>query len=173
TRLEGATYKMITPIGHTFVTINNDNNGNPFEVFITIGKSGSDVAAMAEALGRLISLNLRVTNGGVTAREKVKRVVDQLAGIGGSKAVGFGENRVRSLPDAIAKILTMHFGLKTPVVPVAVPQPAPVVVASANGVEKTNGMSNGHSNGAAMVATAPIDQILVDEKKEVEEKALQ
>jgi len=116
TRLEGATYKMVTPIGHTFVTINNDSHGSPFEVFITIGKSGSDVSAMAEALGRLISLNLRSLNGAVAPKEKVKRVVDQLVGIGGSRAVGFGENRVRSLPDAVAKILSMHYGLKVPAV---------------------------------------------------------
>lgn len=151
TRLEGATYKMVTPIGHTFVTINNDDKGNPFEVFITIGKSGSDVSAMAEALGRLISLNLRITNGGIPAREKVKRVVDQLSGIGGSRAVGFGENRVRSLPDAVAKILTMHYGLKAPV---------------------TNGTVEKVTNGNGKVKEVD-DVKLVDEKKEVEEKALQ
>lgn len=162
TRLEGATYKMITPIGHTFVTINNDDKGNPFEVFITIGKSGSDVSAMAEALGRLISLNLRVMNGGVSPREKVKRVVDQLAGIGGSRAVGFGENRVRSLPDAVAKILSMHYGLK-----------APAAIETSN--EKVEKVGNGVvekvvSGNGKTVETEPL---LVDEKKEIEEKALQ
>ena len=159
TRLEGATYKMITPIGHTFVTINNDEKGNPFEVFITIGKSGSDVSAMAEALGRLISLNLRIMNGGVSPREKMKRVVDQLAGIGGSRAVGFGENRVRSLPDAVAKILTMHFGLKTPV------STETTNVSNGNGVVEKVMNGNGASHG--------VENLLVDEKKEVEEKALQ
>ena len=154
TRLEGATYKMVTPIGHTFVTINNDEKGTPFEVFITIGKSGSDVSAMAEALGRLISLNLRIMNGGVPPREKVKRVVDQLVGIGGSKAVGFGENRVRSLPDAVAKVLSMHYGLKAP-------------------VEKTNGVVEKVSNGNGIALTNGHAVELVDEKKEIEEKALQ
>src|SRR3990167_7243754 len=56
--VEGVTYKTQTPVGDTFITLNHDQNGEPFEVFITIGKSGSDIAAMADALGRMISLNL-------------------------------------------------------------------------------------------------------------------
>ncbi|MBI2034713.1 MAG: ribonucleoside-diphosphate reductase, adenosylcobalamin-dependent, partial [Candidatus Levybacteria bacterium] len=82
-----------------------------FEVFITIGKSGSDVAAMAEALGRMISLNLRLS-GGIEPRERIRQVVAQLAGIGGARSVGFGKERVRSLPDAVAKILAKHFSFK-------------------------------------------------------------
>ena len=41
--------------GKTYITINHNDLKEPFEVFITIGKSGSDVAAMADALGRMIS----------------------------------------------------------------------------------------------------------------------
>ncbi len=107
-RIEGATYKTETPMGETFITINHTEDKQPFEVFITIGKSGSDVAAMAEALARMISLNLRV-NGMLPPRERIRQVVAQLTGIGGSRSIGFGVNRVRSLPDAIAKILAQHF----------------------------------------------------------------
>ncbi len=107
-RVEGATYKTETPVGETFITINHTEDHQPFEVFITIGKSGSDVAAMAEALARMISLNLRV-NGMLPPRERIRQVVAQLTGIGGSRSVGFGINRVRSLPDAIAKVLAQHF----------------------------------------------------------------
>lgn len=107
-QLEGVTYQVQTPVGKTYVTINHNNKGEPFEIFITIGKSGSDVAAMADALGRIISLNLRLSDS-LTPRERVREVVTQLAGIGGARSVGFGKERVRSLPDAVAKVLAKHF----------------------------------------------------------------
>jgi len=107
--LSGVTYKMETPVGHTYITINHNENKEPFEVFMTIGKVGSDVAAMADALGRMISLNLRLTDG-LSPRERIKQVVAQLIGIGGGRSIGFGKDRVRSLPDAIAKVLSMHYG---------------------------------------------------------------
>jgi ribonucleoside-diphosphate reductase alpha chain len=109
--VEGVTYGTDTPVGKTYITINHDENRQPFEVFITVGKSGSDVAAMADALGRMISLNLRL-NGALAPRERIKQVVAQLIGIGGARSVGFGENKVRSLPDAIAKVLSKHFEFK-------------------------------------------------------------
>lgn len=109
--VEGVTYGTDTPVGKTYITINHDENRQPFEVFITVGKSGSDVAAMADALGRMISLNLRI-NGVLPPRERIRQVVAQLIGIGGARSVGFGENKVRSLPDAIAKVLSKHFEFK-------------------------------------------------------------
>lgn len=108
-RLEGATYQTETPVGKTYITINHTEDNEPFEVFITVGRGGSDVGAMAEALGRMISLNLRV-NGNITPREKLKQIVAQLTGIGGARSIGFGVNRVRSHPDAVAKVLSQHFG---------------------------------------------------------------
>jgi ribonucleoside-diphosphate reductase alpha chain len=109
--VEGVTYGTDTPVGKTYITINHDENRQPFEVFITVGKSGSDVAAMADALGRMISLNLRI-NGALSPRERIRQVVAQLIGIGGARSVGFGENKIRSLPDAIAKVLSKHFEFK-------------------------------------------------------------
>lgn len=109
--MHGATYETQTPLGSTFITINTDKDGNPFEVFINAGKSGSDVMSMAEALGRVVSLVLRM-QGPVDSREKMKKIIAQLSGIGGARAVGFGPNRVRSLPDAVAKILADHFEFK-------------------------------------------------------------
>ncbi|MBI4089529.1 MAG: adenosylcobalamin-dependent ribonucleoside-diphosphate reductase [Candidatus Levybacteria bacterium] len=108
-QLEGATYQIETPVGKTYITINHGQNREPFEVFITIGKSGSDVAAMADALGRMISLSLRLAES-VPARERIRQVVAQLVGIGGARSVGFGKDRVRSLPDAVAKVLAIHYG---------------------------------------------------------------
>ena len=108
--VEGVTYQVETPIGKTYVTVNH-NEGRPFEVFIANGKSGSDVSAMADALGRMISIMLRVA-GPVPARERLRKIVSELAGLGGSRSVGFGENKVRSLPDAVAKVLAKYAGFR-------------------------------------------------------------
>ncbi len=109
--VEGVTYKTQTPVGDTFITLNHDQNREPLEVFITIGKSGSDIAAMADALGRMISLNLRLA-GNLPPRERIRQVISQLSGIGGARSVGFGDNRVRSLPDAVAKVLAKQYAFK-------------------------------------------------------------
>lgn len=105
--LTGVTYKTASPIGKMYITINHDEKDQPFEVFINNGKSGSDVMAMADALGRMISFVLRL-HSTVPARERMREIVSELTGIGGSRSVGFGENRVRSLPDAVAKVLAKH-----------------------------------------------------------------
>jgi len=103
-KLQGNTYKIQTPVGTAFVVINADEQGNPFEVFINVGKAGSHVMADAEAIGRLISLSLRVPSE-YPAKAVAEAVVDQLSGIGGADSVGFGNNRVRSLADGVAKVL--------------------------------------------------------------------
>ena len=108
-KVSGATYRILTPLGSAFITINQTESGEPFELFVTIGKAGSEVAAMAEALGRLISTNFRFGNH-LPAKERAREIMDQLQGIGGSRSVGFGINKVRSLPDAVAKAIGMHFG---------------------------------------------------------------
>jgi ribonucleoside-diphosphate reductase alpha chain len=108
-KVTGATYKILTPLGSAFITINQTENGDPFELFVTIGKAGSELAAMAEALGRLISTNFRFGNH-LPAKERAREIMKQLQGIGGSRSVGFGADRVRSLPDAISKAIGMHFG---------------------------------------------------------------
>lgn len=106
-RVRGATYRMTTPVGSAFITINEDDNGEPLEVFLNVGKAGSDVTAMAEALGRLISASLRF-RGNLSSKERVEAIAKQLSGIGGRRTVGFGVDRVRSLPDALATALAMH-----------------------------------------------------------------
>ena len=103
-KLQGNTYKIQTPVGTAFVVINADEQGNPFEVFINVGKAGSHVMADAEAIGRLISLSLRVPSA-YPAKSVAEAVVDQLSGIGGADSVGFGSNRVRSLADGVAKVI--------------------------------------------------------------------
>ncbi len=101
--LRGATYKVNTPFGMAYITI-NDLNGTPGEIFLNVGKAGSDVFAMAEALGRVCSLFLRYGDHG----NKVNLLIKHLKGIGGSGAIGFGVNRVESIADAVAKSLEIH-----------------------------------------------------------------
>ncbi|HEX2185035.1 MAG TPA: adenosylcobalamin-dependent ribonucleoside-diphosphate reductase [Chloroflexota bacterium] len=106
---EGITYRMPTPLGTMFTTITRNGGGQPFEVFLQVGKAGSDTAAVTEALGRLISLILRLPSP-LSASERLQEVVDQLSGIGGGRQLGFGRNRVRSLPDAVAQVLAEFLG---------------------------------------------------------------
>ncbi len=103
-RLEGYTVNVTTPLGKAFVTINENGGHQPFEVFINTSKAGSDTAAVSEAIGRLVSYILRLTSP-VAPRERLKEVVRQLSGIGGGRSLGFGPNRVRSLPDGVAQAL--------------------------------------------------------------------
>jgi ribonucleoside-diphosphate reductase alpha chain len=105
--LAGRTYRKETPLGTAFVTVNVNGHEQPFEVFLNVGKAGSDVAAVAEAVGRLISLVLRLPSS-LDPNERLKQVIDQLAGIGGGRPLGFGMRRVRSLPDAVAQVLREH-----------------------------------------------------------------
>ncbi len=128
-RVDGATYRIETPLGKAYITVNHDGEGNPFEVFISIGKAGSEVAAMAEALGRLISTTLRFGNH-LPARERAAEIVSQLSGIGGPGSVGFGPNRIRSLPDAVAKAISLHFELTKPVVTSELPKTESVSLAA-------------------------------------------
>jgi len=106
-KVSGTTHRIATPVGTAFVTVNSTEEGEPHEAFVNIGRAGSDVAADAAALGRLISLVLRMPST-MTAREKVAQVVDQLTGIGGSRSIGFGAQRVLSLPDALAQVLSEY-----------------------------------------------------------------
>jgi ribonucleoside-diphosphate reductase alpha chain len=110
--LTGTTYRKNTPLGAAYITINSNGEGKrqPFEVFVNIGKAGSDTTALAEALGRLISLVLRLPSP-LSAFERVQDIAGQLRGIGSGRATGFGPQRVMSLPDAVAQVLAEHIGL--------------------------------------------------------------
>ncbi len=109
--VHGATYRMNTPVGTAYITINTNGNNEPLEVFINgVGRAGTDLYAMAEGLGRIISLALRYSSY-LPPHERIKDIIKQLEGIGGARSLGFGKDRVRSLPDAVAKVLAMHYGL--------------------------------------------------------------
>ena len=99
--LKGRTIKMHSPLGDLYVTINEDEDGRPFEVFTTVGKAGGAAMADAEALGRLASLGLR---SGIP----ITAVRDQLRGISCDRAVGVGQNKVLSAPDAVAQAIERY-----------------------------------------------------------------
>jgi ribonucleoside-diphosphate reductase alpha chain len=105
--LRGYTYNISTPLGKAFITINENGGEQPFEVFINTAKAGSDTAAVSEAIGRLISYILRLVSP-VAPRERLKEAWRQLSGIGGPRSLGFGPNRVRSLPDGVAQVLAEY-----------------------------------------------------------------
>ena len=102
----GYTRAIKAPEGTVNVTINSDLDG-PLEVFVNVGRAGNDIAAMAEAIGRLISLTLRLTSP-MPSLMRLAQVAAQLRHIGGSRTVGFGPDQVRSLPDAVARALEDH-----------------------------------------------------------------
>ena len=105
----GATVSRRTPVGTAHVTMNDGEDGNPLEVFVEIGRGGSELKAMAEAMGRLMSVLLRMVSA-LSPKERVAQIVGQLRGIGGSRSTGYGSRRVRSLPDAVAQVLAEHYG---------------------------------------------------------------
>jgi ribonucleoside-diphosphate reductase alpha chain len=141
----GYTKRVKAPEGTANITINSDESG-PLEVFINVGRAGSDIAALAEALGRLMSLCLRLPST-IGAEERLQLMATQMRGIGGSRSIGFGAERVLSLPDAVAQALIAHLehGLSN----VPSPQAHPTV-------------PNGHANGRTtpMQLTLPTTTVL-------------
>jgi ribonucleoside-diphosphate reductase alpha chain len=111
--LSGRTYRSETPIGTAFITVNETGDGEPFEVFVQVGKGGSDTMAVAEALGRLISLTLRLPSP-MSPPRRLEEVISQLSRIGGAQPLGFGKGKVLSLPDALARTLAEHTGQLKP-----------------------------------------------------------
>jgi ribonucleoside-diphosphate reductase alpha chain len=139
--LQGETSRITTPLGTTYVTINHNGDGQPFEVFIQTAKAGSDTAAVSEAIGRLISYNLRLASP-VSPRDRLKEVVNQLSGIGGGRPLGFGQKRVLSLPDGVAQVLADFLDRSTEEKP-------------ADRLQGTNGHVEPTSPGASSASLAP------------------
>jgi ribonucleoside-diphosphate reductase alpha chain len=135
--LHGATYETDTPVGKAYITINTNGGNQPVELFINVGKAGSDVTAMAEGLGKLISLTLRMASP-IPPMERAQKIASMLVGIGGARSLGFGVNRIRSLPDAVAKVIDKHFGFFPKHRLDEVSQPAERVPVNGNGTKEEN-----------------------------------
>tara|TARA_Y100000817_G_scaffold10542_2_gene8390 strand:- start:501 stop:2831 length:2331 start_codon:yes stop_codon:yes gene_type:complete len=93
--LNGTTHLVRTGHGNMYVTINCDQDGNPFEVFGALGKAGGSDSAQLEAISRLVSLALR---SGIGADE----IVEQLKGISDDSPAWDEGELVKSTPDAVA-----------------------------------------------------------------------
>lgn len=169
--VHGSTYQVETPVGQAYVTINTNGGNQPLEMFINVGKAGSDVTAMAEAVGRLISLIFRIASP-IPAMDRARKIAAELVGIGGARSMGFGENRVRSLPDAVAKVIDRHFGffakhrLENAV-------PADATIHADSKPTPTNGHaaaqpipSNGNGNGNGNGKTAHIQPPVVEPEEQ-------
>ena len=96
-QIQGITERVRTGHGNMYITINFDEDQQPFEVFGTLGKAGGCDSAQLEAISRLVSLALR---SGISPEE----VVAQLKGITCCPAWDDG-TLVRSGPDAVALAL--------------------------------------------------------------------
>jgi ribonucleoside-diphosphate reductase alpha chain len=99
--LDGRTHKIESPIGRMYITVNRDEYDNPVEVFIAVGKAGGTAGANSEAIGRLCSLALR-------NRIPMEDIYRQLRGISSERAIGIGQAKVLSAPDAVAQILANY-----------------------------------------------------------------
>ena len=100
----GVTDRVRTGQGTMFVNITFDDEGHPFEVFATLGKSGSTAQAYLEAIARLASLGLR---SGIEPGQ----IIDQLKGITSDPAWD-GGTLVRSPADAVALVMSRHLSVE-------------------------------------------------------------
>jgi ribonucleoside-diphosphate reductase alpha chain len=92
--LRGTTRRLDSTLGTMYVTITEDDKGQPFEIFVSLGKAGAPIMAAVEAIARLISLSLR-------AGVPIEDIYRQLRGISSDRSAGLGPNVVKSVPDAI------------------------------------------------------------------------
>ncbi|HUG26786.1 MAG TPA: vitamin B12-dependent ribonucleotide reductase [Gemmatimonadales bacterium] len=119
--LKGAVRRVESPLGTMYVTITEDEKGQPFEVFMSLGKAGGALMADVEAMGRLISLALR---SGIPMKE----IHRQLRGISSDRVIGLGANKVMSVPDAVGIAIERYMQDKQGIQQdLLQPSPAPAV----------------------------------------------
>jgi ribonucleoside-diphosphate reductase alpha chain len=154
--LRSTAIRKETPLGVMFVHITEDDKGQPFEVFINLGKAGGSAMADAEAMGRMISLALR---SGIS----IQQVHRQLRGISSDRAVGLGPNKVLSVPDAIGLALEDWMrtkqGVQQELLTTTAEQAAPGSPAQLSMPVVTQGGAqmqfDAHSGGDAFIGTCP------------------
>ena len=93
--LSGRTTEVQTGCGPVYVTVNGDP---PVEVLIAMGKAGGCAAAQCEAIGRMVTLALRYGAPADAVRK-------HLAGIACHNPAGWGDDKILSCADAVARAL--------------------------------------------------------------------
>ena len=99
--VKGTTQAMKTGCGTLYVTVNEDEEGLPFEVFNHIGKAGGCASSQSEAIGRLVSLALR-------SNIAPEEIITQLKGISCHQHAWSSGGKISSCADAIAKALELY-----------------------------------------------------------------
>ncbi|MEJ2697530.1 MAG: vitamin B12-dependent ribonucleotide reductase [Candidatus Sulfobium sp.] len=99
--IKGETRGMKTGCGNIYITVNEDENGQLFELFTHMGKAGGCAASQAEAIGRLVSLALR-------SNIEPEEVINQLKGITCHEQTWTSGGKITSCSDAIAKALEKY-----------------------------------------------------------------
>ena len=120
--LPSVTTKLGTELGSLFVTVGLDQDGQPFEVFGSLGKAGSLQHGMTELACRLVSLHLR-------RGTPLDEIIGQVQGISEMQP---WPNRmedgttawVKGLGDAIALVLREYLDTQTKAEPE--PQELPI-----------------------------------------------
>ncbi len=106
--LSGQTMKVTLPNGSPMYLTANFDSTSIREVFINLGKTGSEEKSYAEAIGRLISKYLQ--QGG-----DVREVIESMKGIKSNSSIGWDHGmKIYSVPDAIAKSLEIVAGITAP-----------------------------------------------------------
>lgn len=142
----GTTSKVLTGCGNLYVTINNDENGKPFEVFTQMGKAGGCAASQLEAIGRLASLALR---SGIDR----KVIIEQLRGIRCPVPSWDKGTRIFSCADAVSRVLEKRL-IEKPL-PVLEPAHSAIAVSVAGCEEAALKPSEAFMAGANMVGVCP------------------
>ncbi len=93
-------YEKETGYGPLHVNIIYDERG-PFRVFANIPPLGTEIAGLTAVIGILLSKYLET--GG-----KAERILKHLNSVKGDRPIGFGPNRVESIPYALSQVLRDH-----------------------------------------------------------------
>lgn len=109
--LRSATVELSTELGCLSVTVSMGEDGEPFEVFGRMGKSGSFEYGVTELACRLISLHLR-------RGAPLEEVIEECAGIADmrpwpNRLAGGRAVRVLGLGDGIAHALEVVRGMQS------------------------------------------------------------
>jgi ribonucleoside-diphosphate reductase alpha chain len=97
----GETRTMKTGCGTIYITVNEDEHGQLFELFTHMGKAGGCASSQAEAIGRLVSLALR-------SNIEPEAIINQLKGITCHQQTWSSGGKITSCSDAIAKALEKY-----------------------------------------------------------------